>query len=193
MNQNQQALDFDWRVVLQRLRVPIGFVTAILFAVFSRPNWRALAAGIPVALAGALIRAWASGHLRKNAELATGGPYAHTRNPLYFGSFVMAVGCAIAGGSVLIGAWLVLFFLAVYWPVMQAEAAHMRTLFGDAYARWSANVPLFFPRLTPYRDGQARSFDLNQYLRHREYRALIGLGIVLLVLTLKAAKIIPLP
>lgn len=177
------------RSLLQRLRVPIGFVTAILFVIFSRPGWRSLSIGVPIALCGALIRAWASGHLRKNAELAVAGPYAHTRNPLYFGSFVMAMGCAIAGGSWPIGAWLVIFFLAVYWPVMQAEAAHMRTLFGDAYARWSAEVPLFLPRLTPYRAAQRRDFDLNQYLHHREYRGLIGLGIVLAVLVLKAAKV----
>jgi protein-S-isoprenylcysteine O-methyltransferase Ste14 len=189
MNENQQTIDFNWRATLQRLRVPIGFVTAILFVVFSRPSWRSLAAGIPLALAGALIRAWASGHLRKNAELATSGPYAHTRNPLYFGSFVMAAGCAVAGGSWLIGAWLMVFFLAIYWPVMQAEAAHMQTLFGEAYARWSADVPLFLPRLTPYSSGQNRSFDFGQYSHHREWRALIGLGIVLTVLILKAANV----
>ncbi|MEO6725283.1 MAG: isoprenylcysteine carboxylmethyltransferase family protein [Blastocatellia bacterium] len=183
------AVDFSLRVLLQRLRVPIGFVIAILFTVFSRPTWRSLAVGIPIAVGGALIRAWASGHLRKNTELAIAGPYAHTRNPLYFGSFVMAAGCAIAGGSWLIGAWLVAFFLAVYWPVMQTEAVYMRKLFGEAYARWSAEVPLFLPRLTPYRSGQTRSFDLNQYLHHREYRGLIGLGIVLMVLILKAAKV----
>ena len=189
MNENQQTIDFNWRATLQRLRVPIGFVTAILFVIFSRPSWRSLAAGIPLALAGALIRAWASGHLRKNAELATSGPYAHTRNPLYFGSFVMAAGCAVAGGSWLIGIWLMFFFLAIYWPVMQAEAAHMQTLFGEAYARWSADVPLFLPRLTPYSSGQNRSFDFGQYSHHREWRALIGLGIVLTVLILKAANV----
>lgn len=188
MNENQQTMDFNWRASLQRLRVPIGFVTAILFAVFSRPSWQSLAAGVPLALLGAAIRGWASGHLRKNAELATSGPYAHTRNPLYFGSFVMAAGCAVAGGSWLIGIWLIAFFLAIYWPVMQAEAAHMRTLFGEAYARWSAAVPLFIPRLTPYQSGQNRSFDFNQYLHHREWRALIGLGLVLGVLFLKAVK-----
>ena len=186
----KQAVDYDWRALLQRLRVPIGFVTAILFTIFSRPSWLSLAVGIPIALGGALIRAWASGHLRKNAELAVAGPYAHTRNPLYFGSFVIAAGCAIAGGGWLIGAWLVAFFLAIYWPVMQAEAAHMQTLFGEAYVRWSADVPLFLPRLTPYHSGQARSFNLNQYLHHREYRGLIGLGIVLIVLILKAAKVL---
>lgn len=191
MNENQQTLDFNWRATLQRLRVPIGFVTAILFVVFSRPSWTSLATGIPLALAGALIRAWASGHLRKNAELATSGPYAHTRNPLYFGSFVMAAGCAVAGGSWLVGIWLVAFFLAIYWPVMQAEAAHMQTLFGESYARWSAGVPLFLPRLTPYRSGQNRRFEFGQYSHHREWRALIGLGIVLAVLILKAAQAFP--
>jgi len=187
MNEQQQTLDFDWRALLQRIRVPLGFITAILFVVFSRPGWYLLMAGIPLALLGALIRAWASGHLRKNAELATSGPYAHTRNPLYFGSFVMAAGCAIAGGVWWLAVWLLLFFLLIYWPVMQAEAAYMRTLFGDAYTEWSANVPLFFPRLTPYRSGQMRSFDFGQYLRHREWRALIGLGIVIFILIMKAA------
>jgi len=186
-NQNQ-TVNLDGRSLLQRLRVPIGFVTAILFAIFSRPTWQSLAIGVPIALCGILIRAWASGHLRKNAELAVAGPYAHTRNPLYFGSFVMAAGCAIAGGSWLIGGWLVVFFLAIYWPVMQSEAVHMQTLFGDAYARWSADVPLFLPRLTAYSSGQSRSFEMKQYLHHREYRALIGLGIVVAVLMLKAAR-----
>lgn len=181
-------MDFNWRASLQRLRVPIGFVTAILFVVFSRPSWQSLAVGAPLALLGALIRGWASGHLRKNAELAVSGPYAHTRNPLYFGSFVMAAGCAVAGGVWLIGIWLMVFFLAIYYPVMQAEAAHMRTLFGEAYARWSAEVPLFLPRLTPYQSGQTRSFDFGQYIHHREWRALIGLGIVLAILVLKAAN-----
>ncbi len=189
MNENQQTMDFNWRASLQRLRVPIGFVTAILFAVFSRPSWQSLAAGVPLALIGAAIRGWASGHLRKNAELAVSGPYARTRNPLYFGSFVMAAGCAVAGGSWLIGIWLIAFFLAIYWPVMQAEAAHMQTLFGEAYARWSEAVPLFIPRLTPYQSGQNRSFDFNQYLHHREWRALLGLGLVLGVLFLKAVKV----
>ncbi|MBS1790311.1 MAG: isoprenylcysteine carboxylmethyltransferase family protein [Acidobacteria bacterium] len=189
MSENQQTMDFNWRASLQRLRVPIGFVTAILFVVFSRPSWQSLAVGTPLALLGALIRGWASGHLRKNAELAVSGPYAHTRNPLYFGSFVMATGCAVAGGVWLIGTWLVVFFLAIYWPVMQAEAAHMRTLFGEAYARWSAEVPLFLPRLTAYQSGQNRSFDFGQYIHHREWRALVGLGIVLTILVLKAATV----
>lgn len=174
-----------WRKRLQRLRVPLGFATAILFIGVSQPTWRSLAWGAPLALAGALIRAWASGHLRKNAELAVSGPYAHTRNPLYFGSFVMAAGWAVAGGTWWLGVWLLAFFMLVYWPVMQAEAEHMVHLFGAAYTKWAQAVPLFWPRLTPYQSGQARRFDLQQYLHHREYQALLGVLAVLALLALK--------
>jgi protein-S-isoprenylcysteine O-methyltransferase Ste14 len=167
----------------------MGFVTAILFIIGSRPTRQSLLVAIPIAACGALIRGWASGHLRKNDELAVSGPYAYTRNPLYLGSFIMALGCAVAGANRLLGLWLMLFFILVYWPVMQAEAAHLQSLFGGDYQRWAANVPLFIPRMTPYRIEGARSFDLQQYLRHREYRALIGLSVIIGILVLKAAKI----
>lgn len=174
------------RAMLQRLRVPLGFVTAALFVIFSRPTWRTLMIGAPVALCGAAVRAWASGHLRKNTELAVSGPYAYTRNPLYLGSFVMAVGCAVAGGDWWLGALLVAFFLLVYLPVMQAEAAHMRGLFPQAYAEYARHVPLFLPRPTPWRRDERRGFDTSLYLRYREYRALVGLAVVLGILAVKA-------
>jgi hypothetical protein len=118
------------------------------------------------------------------------GPYAFTRNPLYFGSFVMASGCAVCGGSLWLGLWLMAFFLGIYLPVMRAEADHMRRLFAGDYDNWAANVPLFIPRATPHRNGRIQRFDPRQYLRHREYRAAIGLAIVIAVLSLKAARIL---
>jgi protein-S-isoprenylcysteine O-methyltransferase Ste14 len=189
MNMREQATDYSLVFLIQRLRVPVGFITAILFVFFSRPTWPSLALGFPIALCGAIVRAWASGHLRKNAELAVNGPYAFTRNPLYFGSFLMAAGCAVCGGSLWIGLWLMALFLAIYLPVMQAEAGYMRRLFAGAYENWAVNVPLFIPRATPYRNGRTQRFDPRQYLRHREYRAAIGLAIVIAVLSLKAARI----
>ena len=185
----QQITKTDSRSFIQRSRVSLGFITAILFVVFSQPSWWLIAIGFPVALAGALFRVWASGHLRKNAELTVSGPYAFTRNPLYFGSFLMAAGCAVCGGSIWLGVWLLIFFLAVYLPVIQAESAHMKSLFGDSYETWAANVPLFIPRVIPYQNGQVRDFDLRQFLHHREYRALIGLAIVIAILSFKAAKL----
>lgn len=179
----------DLRSTIQRWRVPLGFISAILYVVFSRPSWQLLLIGLPLAVAGSLIRAWASGHLRKNRELATGGPYAFTRNPLYFGSFLLLVGFAIAGGSLPLGLWLVIFFWLIYWPTIRAEATHVGELFGDQYLNWAREVPLFFPRLTPaggwQRHLSEQSFDLQQYLNHREYRLTIGLLFVILILIAK--------
>jgi protein-S-isoprenylcysteine O-methyltransferase Ste14 len=186
---SEEIINQSLRAKVQRWRVPLGFVTVIFFIFASQPNRGSLLVAIPIAVCGVLIRGWASGHLRKNDELSVSGPYAYTRNPLYLGSFFMTLGCAVAGANRLLGLWLMLFFVLVYWPVMQAEAAHMQSLFGGDYRRWAANVPLFIPRLTPYRLDGARSFDLQQYLRHREYRALIGLSVVIGILALKAANV----
>jgi protein-S-isoprenylcysteine O-methyltransferase Ste14 len=183
---NQLASHNAAKATLQRWRVPLGFATAALFLIFSRPTWSSLAAGAPIALCGAAIRAWASGHLRKNARLATSGPYAYTRNPLYFGSFVLALGCAVGGGSWWVGLLLTGFFLAVYWPVMRAEAAHLRRLFADDYAPYAARVPLFVPRPPRYHLGERQRFELSLYLRHREYRASLGLLLVFAILAVKA-------
>lgn len=173
------------KAILQRLRVPLGFITAILFLAFSKPSWQTIAMGTPIAFLGVAMRAWAAGHLRKNAELAVSGPYAYTRNPLYFGSFVLALGVVICGGSWWLALLLLGFFLAVYLPVMQAEAAHMHELFPQDFAEYERNVPLFLPRLTAWRKGAAARFDQRLYLKYREYRALMGLLVVVGILALK--------
>ena len=184
---------------VQRWRVPLGFLVGIIFIVFARPQGRTLALGGGVALVGLLWRAWAAGHIRKNAELATSGPYALTRNPLYFGSFLLGLGFTIAAGQprLLGGAWATLFFgglfaalfLGIYLPVMRVEAATLSELFGDEYRRYASSVPLFFPRLRAYRNGMNRAtrFDASLYMRYREYRAALGLLAAWGVLALKAA------
>src|SRR5499427_1021080 len=87
---------------MQRWRVPLGFACAALFRFFVQPTTGTLLIGAAVALPGLLLRAWASGHLRKNEALATTGPYAYTRNPLYLGSFLIGIGFTIAAGQVLL-------------------------------------------------------------------------------------------
>ena len=178
----------DERTLLARLRVPLGFLVALLFIVFSSPSWLTIAIGFPLALCGVAIRAWASGHLRKNLELATSGPYAFTRNPLYFGSFIMLAGCVIAGGNGVLALLMMAFFLGIYLPVMKNEAIHMRDLFTRDYRAWSSETPLFFPRFVPYGGRRLSSFDGKQYLKHREYRALLGLLILFGVLVFKVVR-----
>ena len=179
---------------MQRWRVPLGFLVAAIFIVLARPRPLTLAAGGALAVCGLLVRAWASGHIRKNDALAISGPYAYTRNPLYLGTFILGLGFTIAAA----GGWLLFFglaclfaalFLGIYLPVMRVEALTLAGLFGEEYERYAAAVPLLFPRLTPYRgggDGRGLKFDVDLYLRYREYRAALGLLLGWSVLALKA-------
>jgi protein-S-isoprenylcysteine O-methyltransferase Ste14 len=179
---------------VQRWRVPLGFACAAVFIVLARPDRRSLAVGGAVALVGLAVRAWASGHIRKNASLAVSGPYAHTRNPLYLGSFILGLGFTVAASSdwlllLLLGGLFAALFLGIYWPVMRVEAATLAEIFGEEYRAYAAAVPLLFPRPTPYRPGGDAApprFDPSLYMRYREYRAALGLLVAWCVLWLKA-------
>ena len=173
---------------MQRWRVPLGFLCGALFLWFARPSWLTLTIGGGVALIGLALRAWSAGHIRKNAELATSGPYSYTRNPLYLGSFLLGVGFTIAAGQPWLALLFAALFLGIYYPVMRVEAADLARLFGEDYENYARAVPLFLPRLSPYRDEKTRGvkFDASLYLRYREYQAALGLVIAWGVLALKA-------
>lgn len=136
-----------------------------------------------------MIRAWASGHIVKNKKLAITGPYAHTRNPLYFGSFLIGAGFAVAAHWSLLLV-VIAFWVLVYAPTMERERLNIRERFPDAYDRYSANVPAFVPRVTPWkndeRDDGGFSFDL--YMRHGEWKAGITYLLVIAWLVVRLVK-----
>lgn len=172
---------------IQRWRVPLGFVCAALFILLARPTKLALIAGAIISFFGLALRAWSAGHIRKNDALASSGPYAHTRNPLYLGSFILGLGFTIASARWPLALLFVALFLGIYFPVMRVEAKTLAGLFGDNYERYASNVPLFLPRLTPYsqRDVGNR-FDASLYMRYREYQAGLGFLIAWGMLVFKA-------
>lgn len=168
--------------VVARLRVPSGFLIVVVFAWFSHPTTLSLAIGLPVSVAGLALRAWAAGCLAKNRELATGGPYAYTRNPLYLGTLIVAAGLSIAARSWGLGALFAAVFVFVYLPVIQNESQHLHTLFAD-YSAYAAAVPLLLPRLTRFRAKNSNPFRMALYLRNQEYNAGVGFvaGMLLLL------------
>src|SRR5882724_1556749 len=127
----------DWAQVARRVRVPLGFAFAILYVWLAKPTLKFLLIGLVVAVPGVLLRALASGHVRKNEALATSGPYAYTRNPLYLGSLLMGTGFAVAARSWWVGIVLVVMFFVIYLPVIRDEEAFLRSRFPefDEYAR----------------------------------------------------------
>ena len=159
---------------LSRVRVRAGYTAGALALFFAEPTRTSLVAGGALALLGELVRIWASGHIEKTHRLATGGPYAHTRNPLYLGSVLMALGLLVVARhpiSIACG----LAYLAVFYPsTIREEAKFLRGKFPDQYHDWALKVPLFFPRLTPAgpRDSE---FQMSRLLANHEWRSVLGL------------------
>lgn len=163
-----------------KLRVPCGFVLVLTFAWLSRPDAVSLALGLPVSLAGLILRGWAAGHLEKNRELTCTGPYRFVRNPLYLGTSLVAAGLVVASQRWVLAAIFATVFLLVYLPVIELEEQHLRDLFPD-FNEYARSVPALIPAFRP--PLRARSFEWGLYRRNREYEAALGLlaGTVLLI------------
>jgi protein-S-isoprenylcysteine O-methyltransferase Ste14 len=174
----------SWPKIARRIRVPLGFVFAVLYFWLARPTWQFLALGAILIVPGLLIRALASGHVRKNEALATSGPYAYTRNPLYLGSLLIGIGFAVAARSWGVGAVLVLLFIAIYLPVIRAEENFLREKFPE-FEEYARRVPRMLPRFTPAHSGNDGEFSMELYLKHREYNALLGALAMVAVLAAK--------
>jgi protein-S-isoprenylcysteine O-methyltransferase Ste14 len=168
------------RSFFMRWRVRLAYPLALAFWLLAVPTVRSIVIGAMVAAFGLFIRGVAAGHLRKDQELATTGPYARTRNPLYLGSAFLAAGFAVAGRSWLAGALVAVYFAIFYYVVMRNEEEDLRARFGAVYNQYAARVPWFLPFWVgsefDARAGRASDakFSWTQYRRNREYRALLG-------------------
>ncbi len=172
-----------------RWRVRAGYPLAILFLYLASPTPLAIALGAVIAAAGLVVRGAAAGHLRKLETLTTSGPYAWVRNPLYFGSALLAGGFAVAGHSLWAALVLVAYFGTFYPVVMKKEEGELRERYGAAFIEYAKRVPLFFPR-SPRRSGAPQpnavnGFSWEQYKRNREYQAALGAIVALGVLWLR--------
>jgi protein-S-isoprenylcysteine O-methyltransferase Ste14 len=164
----------EWSRTARRIRVPLGFVFAVLYFWLARPTWRSIALGAIVFVPGLVIRALASGHVRKNEALAMSGPYAYTRNPLYLGSLLIGIGFAVAARSWWVSVALVVMFFAIYVPVIRDEEAFLRHRFPE-FEEYAQRVPRMFPKLVALSGkNEASAFSMDLYVKHREYNALLG-------------------
>ena len=164
-----------------RFRVRAGYPVAAIYLVLAAPTLRWMAIGAVIVAFGLITRAAASGYLRKDQELATGGPYSRTRNPLYFGSALLAAGFIVAGHSLWAGMLVASYFAAFYYGAIRTEEAHLRAHFGFEFEAYAARVSKFFPSFHPIsseashpKAERSPEFSWAQYRRNREYQALIG-------------------
>jgi protein-S-isoprenylcysteine O-methyltransferase Ste14 len=169
-----------------RWRVRLGYMLAVVVLWLARPTPRSIVLGAVVGFVGLCVRGYAAGYLSKQAVLTVIGPYARTRNPLYFGSSVLALGAAVAMNSIWAAGLLLVYFALVYSFVMRREEIELRQQHGDAFFAYAAAVPLFFPRLfgVAVAASHGARFSLSQYRKNHEYEAAVGYALLLLGLVL---------
>jgi protein-S-isoprenylcysteine O-methyltransferase Ste14 len=161
--------------MIQRFRVPLGFLVAAGVLYWASPTGLSIATGLPVALVGGVFRMMAAGVIRKDSSLATDGPYAWTRNPLYFGSFLLALGFAIMSANLVAAGLLIIPSGVVYPVVIRREEAHLERLFPEDFQAYRSRVPCFVPRFR----GAGAPFSLKQYIANREYNTALGFAAAL--------------
>lgn len=156
--------------------------------------------GVVICFAGATLRFYSSGFLRKEAKLAVGGPYAYTRNPLYLGTFIMALGATISVGAVWLALVMGIVFFLNYHYVIQHEEEKLPSYFGESYLQYCKLVPRFIPHfLAPPKqellkinsDPVVYSFSMDLAKKNKAFEAyasFVGLifGVTLLVFIKKA-------
>ena len=164
---------------LARLRVTLGFVFGTLVLWLAEPTSATIARGAAIAGGGEALRIWAAGHLNKSREVTSSGPYRWLAHPLYVGSAIMGAGLAVASGSVVAAVLIAAYLGATLTAAVKSEEAFLRRTFGDGYDRYrragAAGIV-----------DEPRRFSLAQAIANREHRAVVGLALAVLLLTLKA-------
>jgi hypothetical protein len=170
-----------------RWRVRLGYPLAIVVVYLSRPTPRTILFGALVGVCGLCLRAYAAGYLHKKEVLTVTGPYGYTRNPLYLGSAVLALGAGIATRSWISALLLIAYFAVFYSLVMRREANELYVRHGASYEEYARSVPLFIPRLTAAKlpGDSAGTFSFAQYKKNHEWQAAAGFLFVILVLLLR--------
>jgi protein-S-isoprenylcysteine O-methyltransferase Ste14 len=159
-----------------RFRVALGFACGLAVFWFAAPTKASIAAGLPVAIAGELIRVWAAGHLNKSREVTRSGPYRYVAHPLYLGSALIGAGLAVGSGSAIVFGIVVVYLVVTLTAAIKSEEKFLREKFGAAYDEYRV-------RRVVDRD---RKFSWSQAIANREYRAVAGLALALLLLVWKA-------
>jgi protein-S-isoprenylcysteine O-methyltransferase Ste14 len=171
---------------------PFGFF--VLF--FCTLNENSLRAGIGYIIAGMLIRLWSNGYAIKNDKLTTSGPYAFVRNPLYLGTFLIALGFVIVLKCELVWLeWIVngLFILGLglmYYRTIKDEQGMLLAKFGDAYRDYCKKVPAMIPCLIPYSKGEKWPFNLQRLINSKEHKPVVWIIILIIAFHIKTRVLI---
>lgn len=165
-----------------RFRSTIGTACLTAILIIATPNARSISIGFFLTVLGMFFRGWSSGYINKNEQLACQGPYALTRNPLYFGSFLIGSGIAVAANNLPSTIIFIAYFLLFFPILIFVERKRMKSLFPEQYTQLARTSNLFIPKLKRI---DSRNFNIAFYFKNKEYRVLYFSLIVIAVLIIK--------
>ncbi|MBI4355062.1 MAG: isoprenylcysteine carboxylmethyltransferase family protein [Candidatus Omnitrophica bacterium] len=133
-------------------------------------------AGMGVAVSGELVRLVTIGYeyIERGGKqgrvyasrLVQGGVYGLTRNPMYVGNGLIAIGVSMVTGAPAAYLVLIPLFLFIYQAIVAAEEAYLHRQFGAEYAAYCARVPRFLPSFR----GAGHAFAGMRYHWRRSVR-----------------------
>jgi len=166
------------KVSFKKLRLWFMYPIFIVYPFVAKANDVYFWSGVAFIMSGLFIRFWASGYIMKSRVLATSGPYAYTRNPLYLGNFILGFGIAVISGSFWLIFYYVLAFIILYIGTIKEEQATLEEKFGSPYRDYTASVPMFFPSFRPFKRSDKGSFSLKQSFKNGEFIRFFGFLLV---------------
>ncbi len=175
------------RMFFVRYRLLMGYILAILFVIFVKPEKKLFIPAIIVSVAGEALRTWASGYIHKDKVLARDGPYSFVRNPLYLGSFLVGLGISLLGGWIWVMIFVV-FFLVTYTNLILYEEEKLEKIFGEEFIQYRESVPRLFPDPRKFRRGGDYDFSLAMK-KHREWQTWLGIFSIFVILFIKTLLI----
>jgi protein-S-isoprenylcysteine O-methyltransferase Ste14 len=159
------------------LRQGIGLLLVAVCAYFAKLDSGLVSIGLGLAVAGQIFRIYAAGFIHKNKQLATTGPYALVRHPLYLGNFLIMVGFTIAAANLYVALAVIVFWLVWYPAAISYEDTKLERIFEDEWRAWSKNIRAVIPGRFRWADLKAEGWDTYQSLiRNGELPITLYLG-----------------
>jgi protein-S-isoprenylcysteine O-methyltransferase Ste14 len=146
------------------LRQAVGLLLVAVCAYFAKPDIGTVAIGLAMALVGQVFRIYAAGFIFKNKQLASSGPYALVRHPLYLGNFLILIGFTLATANLYVAIGVIVFFLIWYPAAIAYEDSKLENIFEEEWREWSKNIRAIIPGRFSWSDLKADGWDTYQSL-----------------------------
>ena len=172
------------KVRYKKLRLWMMYPIFVIYPFVARVTPFSYMVGFELVLVALIIRFWASGHISKSHVLATSGPYAFTRNPLYIGNFILGLGISVIANNIWLLIYYIIVFIFLYIGTIKDEEVFMKERFGQAFNDYVAGVPAFFPSWRPYKKAEKKKFDIKQSFKNGEFIRICGFLILLIFIDL---------